>query len=48
MLYDLAEDPDEQHNLIGAPAARALEQRMRDALLVRLAASTYVMDSVNL
>ena len=48
MLYDLAEDPDEQHNLIGAPAARTLEQRMRGALLVRLAASAYVMDSVNL
>ena len=48
MLYDLAEDPDEQHNLIGAPAARTLEQRMRDALLVRLAASAYVIDSVNL
>ena len=48
MLYDLAEDADEQHNLIGAPAARTLEQRMRGALLVRLAASAYVMDSVNL
>ncbi len=48
MLYDLDQDPDEQHNLIGAPAARALEQSMRDALLVRLAASTYVIDSVNL
>ena len=33
---------------IGAPAARTLEQSMRDALLVRLAASAYVMDSVNL
>ena len=48
MLYDLGQDPDEQHNLIGAPEARALEQAMRDALLVRLAASAYVMDSVNL
>ncbi|MCY4484287.1 MAG: sulfatase-like hydrolase/transferase [Spirochaetaceae bacterium] len=48
MLYDLGQDPDEQHNLIGAPEARALEQAMRDALLVRLAASSYVMDSVNL
>ena len=48
MLYYLAEDPDEQHNLLGAPAARTLEQRMRHALLVRLAASAYVMDSVTL
>ena len=48
MLYDLAEDPDEQHNLIGAPAARTLEQSMRDAMLVRLAASAYVMDSMSL
>ena len=48
MLYDLGQDPEEQHNLIGAPEARALEQAMRNALLVRLAASAYVMDSVNL
>lgn len=48
MLYDLLRDPDEQHNLIGAPEARKLEQAMRDALLVRLAASAYVMTSVNL
>ena len=48
MLYDLDHDPHEQHNLIGAPEARKLERAMRDALLVRLAASAYVMDSVNL
>ena len=48
MLYDLDRDPDEQYNLVGAPEARALEQAMRDALLVRLAASAYVIDSVNL
>ena len=47
MLYDLGRDPDEQHNLVGAPGARELERTMRDALLVRLAASAYVMDSVN-
>ena len=48
MLYDLDRDPDEQYNLVGAREARALEQAMRDALLVRLAASAYVIDSVNL
>ena len=32
-------DTDEQYNVIGAPEARTLEQAMRDALLVRLAAS---------
>ncbi len=48
MLYDLDRDPDEQYNLIGAPAAHTLEQTMRDALLVRLAASAYVIDSVHL
>lgn len=47
MLYDMDRDPDEQHNLIGAPDARTLERTMRDALLVRLAASAYVMDRVN-
>ena len=47
-LYDLDRDPDEQHNLIGAPRARTLERSIRDALLVRLAASAYVIDSVNL
>ena len=48
MLYDLDQDPYEQYNLIGAPEAQTLEQTMRDALLVRLAASAYVIDSVNL
>ena len=48
MLYDMDRDPDEQHNLIGAAEAQELEPTMRDALLVRLAASAYVMDSVNL
>lgn len=48
LLYELDRDPNEQHNLIGAPRARALEQAMRDALLIRLARSAYVADSVNL
>ena len=39
MLYNIDRDPDEQYNLVGAPEARALKPAMRDALLVRLAAS---------
>ena len=33
MLFDLAEDPDEQVNLCGRPEAAALEARMKEALL---------------
>ena len=48
MLYDMQQDPDEQHNLIGDPEHRGTENEMRDTLLRRLAASAFVMDSVNL
>ena len=50
MLYDLDQDPDEQHNTDRTrTAARALEQSSAwTRFLVRLAASTYVIDSVNL
>ena len=47
MLYDLERDPQEQRNLIGDPQARQTELAMRDALLRRLAGSTFVMESVN-
>lgn len=36
MLYDLANDPGEQENLIVRGGAGALEQNLRDALLRRL------------
>ncbi|MBT3276192.1 MAG: sulfatase-like hydrolase/transferase [Spirochaetales bacterium] len=47
MLYDMERDPEEQHNLIGDPKARKTELDMRDALLRRLTAGTFVMESVN-
>ena len=48
MLYDMLQDPDEQHNLIGDPDHRNAETEMRDTLLGRFMASAFVMDSVNL
>ena len=33
MLFDVQEDPREQHNLIGAPEAEATEREMRERLL---------------
>ena len=36
LLHDLAEDPEEQVNLIGHPDHRSLEAEMRDRLLRRL------------
>lgn len=42
-LYDLAEDPDEQNNLIGHPDARAIEAEMRGRLLRFLCKTQYVM-----
>ena len=41
MLYDLEEDPEEQHNLIGREGTASLEQDMREVLLKRLVASQY-------
>ena len=41
MLYDLQEDPQEQHNLIGREGTASLEQEMREVLLKRLVASQY-------
>jgi arylsulfatase A-like enzyme len=41
MLYDLQEDPEEQHNLIGREGMASLEQDMREVLLKRLVASQY-------
>ena len=41
MLYDLQEDPDEQHNLIGRDGTASLEQEMREVLLRRFVASQY-------
>jgi len=43
MLYDLAADPDEQHNRIADPAAAALEGELRDRLFRRLLAAQYTM-----
>jgi len=37
LLYDLQNDPDEQHNLIADPKARGLQQQLHEDLLVRLA-----------
>jgi arylsulfatase A-like enzyme len=48
MLYDMQQDPDEQHNLIGNPENRDTENEMRDALLRRLTTSAFVMDSATL
>jgi len=42
MLYDLAADPDERHNLVGHPDARELEARLRDRLLRFLCQASYV------
>ncbi len=43
MLYDLQQDPTEQHNLVGQDKAASLEQTMRDALLKRLVEAQYAM-----
>lgn len=43
LLYDLAEDPHEQRNLIGHPDAAAAEAEMRDRLLRFLCETQYVM-----
>ena len=42
-LIDLQEDPREQRNLMGDPAAAGLEREMRDRLLCRLAAEQVCM-----
>jgi len=36
MLYDLERDPQEQHNLVGDPAARDLEDHLREKLHARV------------
>ena len=41
MLYDLQEDPEEQHNLIGREGTASLERDLREVLLKRLVASQY-------
>jgi arylsulfatase A-like enzyme len=41
MLYDLAHDPEEQHNLAADPAARALKLELRHALSERLEETGY-------
>jgi arylsulfatase len=41
MLYDLQRDPDEQHNLVGDPAAKDIEVQLRHALASRLEALRY-------
>ena len=43
MLFDLANDPAEQRNLIGRDDGRELEAGMRDMLLRELAARQYVL-----
>jgi len=43
MLFDLANDPDEQTNLIGRDDARDLERDMRELLLRELAARQYTL-----
>ena len=48
MLYDMVQNPQEQHNLIGDPSSGVAEAEMRDAMLRRLAAGTFVMEAVNL
>jgi arylsulfatase A-like enzyme len=41
MLYDLAHDPCEQHNLAGDPAAHDLEEELRGQLRARLTQSRF-------
>ena len=43
MLFDLANDPDEQVNLVGRPCKRDLERDLRERLLGELAARKYVL-----
>jgi choline-sulfatase len=42
LLYDLAEDPHEQRNLLGHPDLRAVEAELRDRLLQFLCQAQYV------
>ena len=45
MFYDLANDPEEQNNLIGQECAAAEEHEIRDELFKRILAAQYVMES---
>ena len=45
MLYDLEQDPDEQRNLVGTPAAAGLEGALRDLLLRRLLREQYALQN---
>ena len=45
MLYDLEQDPDEQRNLVGTPAAAESEGPLRDLLLRRLLREQYALQN---
>lgn len=47
-LFDLKSDPDEQHNLAYEPEAKAILDRMRDALVEGMATDTYPNSPIGL